>query len=81
MKKILNNYGSYISKVNDEFDTSEYQILRVEKFVDLLEIRDTIRQPILLTEEKNVAQFVVYFNSNKMYMFFLLQAPSTCGQK
>ena len=52
LKKILNNYRSYIQKVNNEFDLSGYQVLKVDTFTDMLEIRDTIQEPILMVESK-----------------------------
>lgn len=53
LKKILNNYSSYIQKVNNDFDLSGYQVLKVDTFTDMLEIRDTIQEPILMLENKN----------------------------
>jgi len=50
IKKILNNYGPYIQTLNTEFDFSDYQLLKLNTFNDMLEIRDTIRQPILMKE-------------------------------
>ena len=52
LKKILNNYRSYIQKVNNEFDLTGYQVLKVDTFTDMLEIRDTIQEPILMVESK-----------------------------
>lgn len=52
LKKILNNYRSYIQKVNNEFDLTGYQVLKVDTFTDMLEIRDTIQEPILMVENK-----------------------------
>lgn len=53
IKKILNNYSSYIQKINNEFNLSGYQVLKVDTFTDMLEIRDTIQEPILMLENKN----------------------------
>lgn len=53
LKKILNNYSSYIQKINNEFDLSGYQVLKVDTFTDMLEIRDTIQEPILMVENKD----------------------------
>ena len=73
LKKILNNYGSYISKVNDEFDTSEYQILRVQNFVDLLEIRDTMQIPIIMIENKEtLTSCFIIATPNKLLYFYSL---------
>ena len=34
----------------NNFDFKGYQLLKLETFTDMLEIRDTIRQPILMKE-------------------------------
>lgn len=52
IKKILNNYSSYIQKINNDFDMHGYQVLKVDTFNDMLEIRDTIQEPILMVENK-----------------------------
>lgn len=52
LRKILNNYSSYIQKINNEFDLKGYQVLKVDTFTDMLEIRDTIQEPILMVENK-----------------------------
>ncbi|MBP5678419.1 MAG: hypothetical protein J6X28_01145 [Bacilli bacterium] len=59
LKKILGNYGAYIQRVNGTFDLSGYKSLRIDSFTDMLEIRDTINQPILMIE--NAKKTGVYF--------------------
>lgn len=73
LKKILNNYSSYIQTLGNEFDFSGYQLLKVETFTDMLEIRDTIRQPILMKQNfnKKSAYFVVPSNSKILYVYRL----------
>ena len=73
LKKILNNYGSYIQTLGSEFQFKGYQLLRVNSFNDMLEIRDTIRQPILLKEnnQKNGAYFVIPSNTKILYVYRL----------
>lgn len=73
LKKILNNYGSYIQILNNEFNFKEYQILIIETFNDMLEIRDTIGQPILMKEnnEKNGAYFIIPSNTKMLYIYRL----------
>lgn len=71
LKKILNSYGSYIQKVNNLFDISKYQLLHIDSFTDMLEIRDTIGQPILMSQ--NSANTGVYFmipsNTKILYVY------------
>lgn len=73
MRKILNNYGSYISKIEDEFDMKEYQILKVTNFIDLLEIRDTLQIPIIMIENKEqfVTCFIIPANNKILYFYSL----------
>jgi len=73
MKKILNNYGSNIQIIGNEFDFSNYQLLKIEEFNDILEISDKLRQPILMKEnyEKNGAYFLIPSNTNLLYVYRL----------
>lgn len=71
LKKILNNYRSYIQKVNNEFDLSGYQVLKVDSFTDMLEIRDTIQEPILMVEnkEKTGTYFLIPSKTKILYSY------------
>lgn len=71
LKKILNNYDSYISRVDDEFDMQEYQILKVQRFLDLLEIRDTMQLPIIMLENKEQSKtcFVIPTQDKILYFY------------
>ena len=73
MKKILNNYSSYIQTLGNDFPLSEYQLLKVETFTDMLEIRDTIRQPILMKQNSNKtgAYFIIPSNTKILYVYRL----------
>lgn len=80
LRKIMLNYDSYISKVEDEFDMEGYQILRVANFVDLLEIRDTMHLPIIMLENKGqlftcfvipTADKILYFYSISVKQYAL----------
>lgn len=71
LKKILNNYRSYIQKVNSNFDLNGYQVLKVDNFTDMLEIRDTTSQPILMVENarKSSAYFIIPTNTKLLYTY------------
>lgn len=71
LKKILNKYESCISKVEEEFNMSEYRIIKMQSFVDLLEIRDTMRLPIIMFENKDklMACFMITTDNNVLYFF------------
>lgn len=73
LKKILSNYHSFIQKINNSFDLRGYQILKVDTFTDMLEIRDTLGQPILMVEsnEKNGVHFIIPSATKLLYTFTL----------
>lgn len=73
LKKILNNYSSYIQKLNNDFNFDKYQLLKIDTFTDMLEIRDTIGQPILMkeNEDKTGAYFVIPSASKYLYVYRL----------
>lgn len=73
LKKILNNYKSYIQKINNEFDLTGYQVLKVDTFTDMLEIRDTIGEPILMVESssKNKCYFLIPSKTKIVYFYGL----------
>ena len=73
MKKILNNYGSYIQTLSNIFDLQEYKLLHIDSFHDMLEISETISQPILLkeNEEKTGAYFLILTNFGVIYIYRL----------
>lgn len=72
LRKIMSNYGSYIQKLNNEYDFENYQILEIKSFEDLLEIRETINKPILMTE-KSLAMETYFFipSENDVYVYEL----------
>lgn len=73
LKKILNNYKSYIQKINNSLDLERYQALKVDTFNDMLEIRDTIQQPILMVENNTNTgvYFVIPSNTKILYIYSL----------
>ena len=73
LKKILNNYGTYIQVLGNGFCFNDYQLLKLDSFTDMLEIRDTIRQPILMREnyQKTSAYFVIPGDTKILYIFRL----------
>lgn len=73
LKKILNNYGSYIQEIGEDFNLKGYQLVKINTFEDMLEIRDTIKQPILMKQnnEKTSSYFVIPSNSKYLYIYRL----------
>ena len=76
LKHILNNYHSFIQKINNNFDLKGYQILKVDTFTDMLEIRDTVGQPILMVENKTKTgvHFIIPTNTKLLYTFTLKES-------
>lgn len=71
VKKLFNNYRSYIQQINNEFDTNGYQLLYVNTFNEMLGIRDTIQSPILMYEngDQTCTQFLIPTNTKILYIF------------
>ena len=77
LKKILNNYKSYIQKINNTFDLKGYQVLGVDSFTDMLEIRDTLQQPILMAENKeNTGVYFIIPSSTKILYLYSLKVST-----
>lgn len=71
VKKIVSQYKSYIQRIKNVFDTSPYQVIYVNTFDEMLEIRDTIQAPILLheNEDKTCAKFIIPTDNKLLYLF------------
>ena len=71
VKKILSQYKSYIQRINNLFETCGYQIIMVDTFEEMLEIRDTIQAPILMYEnaDKTCAKFMIPTDSKLLYVY------------
>lgn len=70
LRKIMSNYGSYIQKVYNDYNFEKYQILEIKSFEDLLQIRETINKPILMTEKafaKETCFFILCENNVYVY--------------
>ena len=73
LKKILNEYHTYIQKVNNTFDLKGYQLVVIDTFDDMLEIRETLSQPILMVEnkEKTGTYFIIPSTTKLLYTYTL----------
>ena len=71
VQRLVSNYKSYIQKILDEYDTSNCQVIRVEAFTELLEIRDTIRQPVFMyeNEDRTCTRFFVVTALKSVYIY------------
>lgn len=71
VKKIVSQYKSYIQKINNMFETGGYQVIMVDTFEEMLEIRDTIQAPILMHEnsDKTCTKFIIPTDSKLLYVY------------
>lgn len=71
VKKIVSQYKSYIQKIKNLFETRGYQVIVVDTFDELIEIRDTIQAPILMheNEDKTCAKFMIPTDSKLLYLY------------
>lgn len=82
VQKIISNYKSYIQKINNSFDTEGYQVLMVDTFREMLEIRDTIQRPILMFEDgdKTYSHFMIPTDTKVLYMFEVKVEPEVAEE-
>ena len=71
--KIVSQYKSYIQKINNMFENNGYQIIYVNSFEEMLEIRDTIQAPILMheNEDQTCCKFMIPTDSKLLYTFII----------
>ena len=84
LKKILNNYHSYIQKVGNTMNMTDgnkfevdklqtykgCQFFKLETFTDMLEIRDSINAPILMsTNAQNTATYFIILDVNNKAVY------------
>lgn len=73
LSRLVKSYKSFIQKINNVFDTAGYQVLLVDTFMEMLEIRDTIQSPILMNEneDKTCTRFLIPTNTKLLYVYEL----------
>ena len=83
IKSIMNNYDSFIQKINGSYDIGTSQVIKIESFNDILEIRDTLKQPILMleNEEKNGTFFIIPATNSIIYTYALRVADIEAKMK
>lgn len=74
LRKIMSNYGSYIQKLNNEYDFKNHQILEIKSFEDLLQIKDTLNKPILMTEKALAMETFFFIPSEENVYVYELNA-------
>lgn len=73
VSRLVRAYKSFIQKITNEFDTAGYQVLFLDSFQAMLEIRDTIQSPILMHEndDRTCTRFLIPTNTKILYVFEL----------
>ena len=73
IRSIMNNYDSYIQRINGSYDIGTSQVIKIESFNDMLEIRDTLKQPILMLEndKKDGTFFIIPATNSIIYTYAL----------
>ena len=71
VQKIVSNYKAFIQKINNPFDETGYQVLSVDTFNEMLEIRDTLQVPLLMfeNEDQTCTRFVIPASGGLLYAF------------
>lgn len=71
VRRLVNAYGSYIQRMEGEFDDLGYQTVLIKTFNEMLGIRDTIQSPILMTENRDetMTRFLIPTNTKILYVF------------
>lgn len=71
VQRLVASYKSFIQKINTPFDATGYQLLMVDTFREMLEIRDTLQLPILMfeNEDKTRSVFVIPTSAQLLYTF------------
>lgn len=71
VRKIVNAYGSYIQRMDGDFNDEGYQTVMIKTFTEMLGIRDTIQSPILMTEnrEETMTRFLIPTNTKILYTY------------
>lgn len=74
LRKIMMSYGSYIQKIGNEYEFGNRQILDVKVFEDLLQIRETINRPILMTETEDAMGTYFFIVTEDVVYIYELKA-------
>jgi hypothetical protein len=83
LKNIFRDYGRYIAKVQSELNYKKFQMVLVDDFEDLFEVRNSSQSPILYAqdEERYKSAFMVPTNSGLIYIYYLAIADEEIKDK
>ena len=82
IKKILSSYSGYIQKINSKYKIGTSQVIKVDAFSDMLEIRDTLKTPILMLEnERKDGTFFIIPAANGIIYTYALRVVDIIARK
>lgn len=73
IKKLQNTYQGYVQKISSKYEIGASQVIKVESFNDMLEIKDTLKTPILMLENeaKDGTFFIIPAANGIIYAYAL----------
>lgn len=74
LKKILFDYKSYIQKINNEIEYSDYKVIKIETFKELIEMREEIQSPIFMYSESDKRKTTFIMLSGNLLFEYVLGA-------
>lgn len=70
INKLLKEYDRVIAYTKTFPDTSNYQVIKVDRFIELLDIRDNLQLPIMYyIVSPHIKAFFYIIHNNEMYLF------------
>ena len=71
VRRILRSYGSFIQRMDGEFEVDGYQVVNIKSFIEMLGIRDTIQAPVLMSENRDetMTRFFIPTATKILYVF------------
>lgn len=78
-RKILMAYGEAIDRTDGEhkINFNEYCTIRLNKFADLLKIKETVSQPILMVENEEDTNTIFFIPSDTKFMYIFILGKET----
>ena len=72
LKKILFDYKGCVQKINSKVDYNDYKVIKIDKFNELLGMREELQSPILMyTEENEKRTTFIMINQNLLFEYVL----------
>lgn len=76
LNKIMFDYKSYVQKISTPLDYNSYKIIKIETFIELLQIREEIQSPILMYTAKNQMNTAFMMIKDDLLFTYILSSKS-----